>query len=547
MIDTERRSAQLKANIALQALGGTPISRLADKHNIPEDEIREWTQILQNRANSLFEFQTSPESTTAHPLGSEVLESITDNVREGILRSNPDDGLLYVNRAFIDMFGYSSAEEVLATHPDNFYAHPEKRLQLIELMKKEGHIQNEEVLFRRKDGSTFWGLETTTQVCDDNDNIYFDAVINDISKRKASEKLIREIAQGISSATGHSFFKTLVKYISRALDVDFVWVGDFQKSPAPQTIACRQDNQMFPDFELNLDGLPWKTSSKEVKRIYAQGAYRHFPQNSFMANQKFEFMAGTSLANSQGRLTGLLLVMNRRPIQNYHLVEPIIQIFGDRAAAELERKHSDEQLHQSLHEKEVLISEIHHRVKNNLAVVTSLLSLQAEQADNDYTRELFKESESRILSMAVIHEMLYQHESLSNIPFNSFIQEIVDTINSYFRDDKTQVDTFIRCDDIYLNIDQAVPCALIMNELLTNAYKYAFEGMDSGEIRISIEQVRDKRKLTIEDNGVGLPEDIDPKAGEELGFTLVKTLTTQLHGELNVVRNNGTRFEITFP
>jgi PAS domain S-box-containing protein len=210
-----------------------------------------------------------------------------------------------------------------------------------------------------------------------------------------------------------------------------------------------------------------------------------------------------------------------------------------------ERKQAEEKIKTSLKEKEVLLREIHHRVKNNLQIVSSLLRLQSRHIKDKRYEEMLKESQNRIKSMALIHENLYKSENLANIDPKEYIRTLVDDlIQSY---GVTQITSKIEVGDISLDIDIAIPCGLIINELVSNALKHAFPDK-KGEITVSLRSNNENIELIVRDNGVGIPEDVDFRKTETLGLSLVSILAEgQLDGKITVTRDGGTAFYITFP
>ena len=221
----------------------------------------------------------------------------------------------------------------------------------------------------------------------------------------------------------------------------------------------------------------------------------------------------------------------------------------EQVQAELaERKRAQEQLKASLKEKEVLLKEIHHRVKNNLQIISSLLKLQSTYIKDSQIQGLFKDSQNRIRSMALIHEKLYKSKDLSKIDFAEYIRDLtVNLLRSY--NAKTQnVQLKTTVNDIKLNIDTAIPCGLIINELISNSLKHAFTSASiDSELNISIYSNNDDTfTLIVSDNGVGLPPDLDFQNTDSLGLELVCTLTEQLEGTIELEGGGGTTFKITF-
>ena len=207
----------------------------------------------------------------------------------------------------------------------------------------------------------------------------------------------------------------------------------------------------------------------------------------------------------------------------------------------------------SLHEKEVLLKEIHHRVKNNLQVISSLLSLQAATISDPISREKFNESLYRIRSMAMVHEKLYQGSDLSRIDMNEYITSLVNYLNSVYSDQDKHMEISVKVDmkSPSFRIEEAIPCGLIINELVTNAFKYAFSGKRKGMLFVGFRELTTGKKqasysLEVRDNGPGLSPDIDIHTTSTLGLQLVSLLTEQIGGRLQVDRKDGTCFKIRF-
>ncbi|HWQ20372.1 MAG TPA: CHASE4 domain-containing protein [Methanotrichaceae archaeon] len=214
----------------------------------------------------------------------------------------------------------------------------------------------------------------------------------------------------------------------------------------------------------------------------------------------------------------------------------------------VERKSAEEQLMASLKEKEVLLKEIHHRVKNNLQVVSSLLNLQSRKICDDQTLAMLKESQNRVKSMALIHEKLYSSKNLAQISIQDYIKSLVVYLFRSYDITAGSIKLNIDLDgDILLGIDTAIPCGLIINELVSNSLKHAFPKGRSGEIGIELHREDDgSYTLVTRDDGVGLPEGFDFKNTRSLGLQLVNILVKQLHGSIDLDRSHGTKFIIKF-
>jgi two-component sensor histidine kinase len=214
-----------------------------------------------------------------------------------------------------------------------------------------------------------------------------------------------------------------------------------------------------------------------------------------------------------------------------------------------ERKLAALALEAALKERTVLLQEVHHRVKNNLAVIGSLFSLQAGVTDNPESRALLEQCRGRVHTMALIHEHLYGNLHFDRVNFLDYTERLAQGVYSTFVADPSRISMELDIDPIELSIQQAVPCALILNELLSNAFKHAFPDQRRGKIRISFHQsVAGCLELVVEDNGIGLPDrTLTAKKPQSLGLRIVEILTKQLDGSLEQEAAEGTRLVLRFP
>ncbi|HWQ20094.1 MAG TPA: histidine kinase dimerization/phosphoacceptor domain -containing protein [Methanotrichaceae archaeon] len=208
-----------------------------------------------------------------------------------------------------------------------------------------------------------------------------------------------------------------------------------------------------------------------------------------------------------------------------------------------ERERSEEILKASLQEKEVLLKEIHHRVKNNLQIVSSLLKIQSRKIQDKETADAFRDSQNRIKSMALVHEKLYRSDDLSKVYLDEYINKFARDLIWSFGSGK-RVRFYPDLEKISLGIDKAIPFGLILNELITNCIKHAFSAGKLGEIYIGLSSDGHHLTLTVKDNGIGMPDDIDINAPRTMGLMLVQSLVKQLKGTLEVRSNGGTEFKV---
>lgn len=211
-----------------------------------------------------------------------------------------------------------------------------------------------------------------------------------------------------------------------------------------------------------------------------------------------------------------------------------------------DRRQMEDQMRESIHEKEILLQEVHHRVKNNLQVISSILNLQTSYVKDENSLSILRESQNRIKSMSFIHESLYQTKDFAHIEFTGYIQSLINNLVQSYRVGLAEVELKTEFNKTYLNLDQAIPCGLIVNELISNALKYAFRGKEHGVLYCAVNDIDGELNLTISDDGVGLPPDLDHENSETLGLQLVHTLVDQLGASIELDTTKGTKYLITF-
>lgn len=212
-----------------------------------------------------------------------------------------------------------------------------------------------------------------------------------------------------------------------------------------------------------------------------------------------------------------------------------------------ERKRAEEQIRTSLREKEVLLKDIHHRVKNNMQIILSLLRLQSEHVNDKSDLELFNDCQSRVMSMTLVHKTLYQSGNLAEVDFADYIQSLAGHLFHAYNVSVATPKLSIDIKDVSLGIGAAIPCGLIITELVSNSLKYAFTEGTRGEIKIAMQPIKENEiELVVSDDGIGLPNDFDFLDSESLGLQLVVALVQQLKGTIELDRSSGTEFKIHF-
>ncbi len=274
----------------------------------------------------------------------------------------------------------------------------------------------------------------------------------------------------------------------------------------------------------------------------------HFNDRKWATQKGIVSFAGYPIV-VENRLVGVIDMFAKKPLTEDTI--DIMDSVADEIALGIQHKLVEQRIKASLNEKEVLLREIHHRVKNNMQVISSLLSLQSEYIRDKQYIDILSESKNRIKSMALVHEKLYQSKDLANIDFNDYITTLANSLFSFYRVTAGNISVNIDVKDVLLGVDTAMPCGLVVNELLSNSLKHAFPEGRRGEISITLKksgvELEPDYELIVSDNGVGIPEGLDIGKTKSLGLQLITTLVShQLQGKLKLIRTDGTKFHIRF-
>lgn len=276
----------------------------------------------------------------------------------------------------------------------------------------------------------------------------------------------------------------------------------------------------------------------QIKKIYSQDL-----ANSLASYKAKEAIKEKDLIIAHQKERSNLYIVIAVLVAGLSLISIIAYYKKQKQSKILEDKNK--QITKALKEKELLVKEVHHRVKNNFQIVSSLLELQTKGIKDDKVLNLAKEVQNRVRSMALIHQNLYQNKD-GLIDFNEYLQILVNELTSLYSSSKN-IKTNLNVEDIYFDIDTAIPLGLIVNELITNAYKHAFESKEDGELNISIINLNThKYKLIVSDNGFGIHPEFNIKNAESVGLRLVNRLVKQIHGEIILKNIEGAQFEILF-
>jgi PAS domain S-box-containing protein len=420
-----------------------------------------------------------------------------------------------VNLSLCEMIGYS--EEELLTRTFSDITHPEDIHIGLNAAKKmvAGEINNTmfEKRYVRKDGQLINVVISPTIIRDSDGNpLHFMALFQDITERKKAEIDLKE---------SESKFRILADKSPNMIFINKMGKIMYANMITEEIMGYSLKELYSPDFNY-LDLI-----APEHIDMVKSNSMKHFKGEEV---SPYEYTVKTK----GGRRIESLITTK---LIQYEGESAILGIVTDIT----ERKKAEEEIKRSLKEKEVLLKEIHHRVKNNMAIISSLLQLQARYSNDENVTRLFRDSQSRIGSMALVHEKLYQTKDFSNINFRGYVEELVSHLLDTYGKEKGDVGLSLSVDNINLNIDTMIPCGLILNELVTNSLKYAFDGIEKPEIRISFDTNNGRAELVYGDNGI-----IEFPNSNSLGLQIVDMLALQLRGSVEHKRDGGTEFAISF-
>lgn len=446
------------------------------------------------------------------------------------LFENANDGIFLMKRAqFIEcndevcnIYGCSKSE-IIGCTPIDFSPEfqPDGRRSDEKAQEKiskalAGKPQVFEWKHTRKNGTPI-DTEVSLNSLELGDEVYVQAIVRDLTEQKKAQKKLRR---------SEEMFRKLFLKAPGAL----VMVDEENK--------VKMVNQSFEQlFGYSEEELLGKDIDKVIVSEDEYHSTPRMPGNEFKEGKFYnDVVRYTKDGEPRHILLGAIPVyLDNEPIAGFGIYIDVT-----------EQKENERKLKQSLKEKQVLLEEIHHRVKNNLAIISGFLQLQAFEIDDEKTREVLNDSELRIQSIAIVHEMLYQSEDFIDISFETYVTRLINTMKNTLPLDHQHIDVEVETDGVSMDINQAIPCAILINELVTNSYKHAFSKKESGTIWIKLRDTEDQISVEVKDNGVGLPEKFSIEDQTSIGMNLIQTLTEQLNGSLEVISGNGGCFRVQF-
>lgn len=536
-------------------------------------------EALRNKINELNESQ-------------ERFQKISDTAQDAIVMVDNEGNISYWNPAAEKIFGYKEEEaNGRSLHqlivPDKFY---EKYIKGFKRFKDTGQgtvIGKTLELSAMKKERTEFPVELSLSAVKIRGRWNAIGIVRDITKRKQAEKkILRDyyMQNAINSILQVSLKPiTLEEQLEHILEIVVLspWIT-FQPQSCiflveddPEVLVMKACHSLPRSLPITCKKVPFgkclcgrAASTGEVVFVDRCDGYHEMPRLNPSPHGHYCI----PIFSGQ-RMLGIINLYLEEGYKINKEDEKFLSTVANTLAVIIERKQAEEALKQakdelelrvqertseltmaikkleiSLREKQVLLSEIHHRVKNNMQVISSMLDLQSEYIKDKKNYYIFKESQNRIKSMALIHEKLYRSKDLANINFSDYIRSLTDSLLRSYRESAGMVDLKMDIENISLGIDTAIPCGLIINEIFTNSLKHAFPKNREGEIKIALRKNdEDEIELTISDNGVGIPEELNFRNTESLGLQLVVTLTEhQLQGKIEHIKRDGTTFYIKF-
>lgn len=471
------------------------------------------------------EIEEQKRSQQALTQSEERFRQLAENIQEVFwIRDLNHNQLLYVSPAYEKIWGRSC--ESLYQQPESFIEalHPGDRDRMMRTIEQQ-HTQTSQLSHEyrivRPDGAVRWIWDRAFPIRDRSGEIYRRAgIAEDITERKHAEEALRR---------SEAQFRTICEASP---------VGIFLNNVAGECIYVNRRKEQINGLakeELLKNNWHQYIHPEDRDRLLSKWKESLTNQTAFEEVYRYQ------------RPDGEMPWIHTRavPVRDGDTLFGYVGIIEDVT----ERHNWTVQMQASLEEKEVLLREIHHRVKNNLQIVSSLLMLQSGAMNTPETVQMFQECQNRIIAMALIHEQLYRSENLAQICLGDYIQSLTVRLLQSYRTDTDRIETQIDADRISLSLDRAIPCGLILNELVANCLKHAFPDGQTGEIEITCHTRSERVELQVRDNGIGLPPDFDFETSQSLGLQLVFHLAQQLKGTVVLENNNrpGTSFKIGFP
>jgi PAS domain S-box-containing protein len=453
------------------------------------------------------------------------LSTILNNLPNVAIYEYGED-INFVSENIMDILGYPAEEfmkderlfsNLMVSEDIGNY---DRKVNVWRVQGAKGVLSNE-VRVRNKSGGIVWIEDHMFEVIPENGKPYFSGIMIDITRQKINQERIYETETRLTA-----ILQNLPKVVVYQSGPDKEFISEnFENMTGYSTAEVLKEKYFFGNI-IHPDDIPkvkhgltdWHKRNEKGMLVMEFRLKKKDGNYIWIEDHMFKVTSN----GSKSFLSGILIDVT-------------------------ERKLAEQKISQSLEEKELLLKEIHHRVKNNLQVVSSLLKLQAGNAADENIQNILIDSQNRVRSMALVHQKLYQSRDLSQINFPEYLRQLSDQLFNVFKERNGSIELDITAKELNLSIDLAIPCGLIINELISNSFKYAFPGNRKGCIKIELDtENMNDYTLIISDDGIGLPKDIDFRNTKSLGLQLVNTLVGQIDGSIAMNNHNGTAFTIKF-
>lgn len=514
--------------------------------------------------------------------------SVVETASDAIITVDSCGIIVFINQSVNKIFGFTQEEligkPVTIIIPERFKAVHETAFQRVAETGKTKIIgRTLELMALKRDGSEF-PSELSISTWKSNANIFFTAIIRDITKRKKAEETIAidyHIQKSLSSVLKISLEPiSLEKQLEQILNyiLPIPWLALEQKGcifiVEDRFLVMKAHYGLPLDIRIECARVAFGDcycgrAAATEKSVFSNTGdeHTHISQSDIYYKPHGHLCIPILYA---GKLLGVMNMYVKEGKRRDEIQEEFLSAIANTLAGIIERKNVEnavllakeeletrvkertERLDASLKEKELLLSEIHHRVKNNLQIVSSLLKLQSRNIHHSKYKEIFRNSENQIQTMALIHEELYRSVDLTNINFGDYLGKLTKELFSSYVIDVSRVSLKVNIEDVILSIDTAIPCGLIINELISNSLKHGFPEERVGVVSVSLktDAINNEYELRVSDNGVGIKEGFDLKNTQTIGLYLVTNLVyNQLHGSIELNKDSidsGTEFIIRF-
>jgi len=492
---------------------------------------------------------------------------IVSNITNFLVITDCNKHINYVNPVALKLLGYSEREirrkDVEIILPDH------SMVDSMELFNKE-YTTDFETILKTKNGLSIPILLSSSFISKKSTPLGILYMGTDIRERKAVENEKRDVAKQTITRQSillelykedisnlETTLKHLTETVSKTLNVNRVSFWFFNEDKSVLTCSDLyklQDNSHETGSIIEAKDYPnYINALKTSHHITAENAQTHkdtleFGDNYLKSNDIVSMLDVPIWL--QGEMVGVLCHeqtknMRRWTFEEQDFAASISYIISLSLEAS-KRDEAQKQIINSLEEKSVLLREIHHRVKNNMQIISSLLSLQSSTIENPEMKDIFNESQNRVRSMSMIHEQLYQTDDLAKIDFNIYVNGLIKSLFQIYSSSQKHIEWDVNVEDVKLDLETAIPCGLIINELVSNSLKHAFKDRFNGKINVKMRKNNGLIILKVADNGVGIPDNFQIEKASTLGLKLVKTLVNQLEGALVIEIKNETSFNVTF-